>query len=160
MSVSRPALGLSSLTCFLVFAVCLFFFLTACGRGKEVELPAPSSSITKAEALRLADAWLAGDPFNRGRSLVAPTGSMLPVLASNHVLLLERATGHDLQIGDIAIIEREPGKTFVHRVTDKGESSGGVFTRGDNNKAPDGWFFSNRVRWRVAGVIYFRKNAN
>lgn len=160
MPLTRANLGRSSLACFLAFAACLFLFLTACGRGKEVEKPAPSSSITKAEALRLADAWLAGDPFKRGRSLVAPTGSMLPTLASNHVLLLERATGHDLAIGDIAIIERENGKTFVHTVTDKNESSGGVFMHGDNTERPDGWFFSSRVRWRVAGVIYFRKNAN
>lgn len=160
MPLRRSTLGLSSFAAFAVFVVCLCLFLTACGRGKEVENPAPSSSLTKDEALNLARFFVLGDPTRRSISLVSPTGSMLPVLASNHVMLLERATGHELAIGDIAIIERETGKTFVHRVTDKGESSGGVFMAGDNSKTPDGWFFSSRVRWRVVGVIYFQKNAN
>jgi len=153
----RKSLCISSFTGFLVFLACLFLLLTACGRGKEVEKPAPASSMTKAQAVKFAVTWKEIDPDRHDWSFVSATGSMLPVIASNHILLLEKSDGKDLGRGDVALYEkRDKSGTICHRLTDIGPT-GGLFFEGDNNSEPDGWVFPSRVRWRVAGQLFFAK---
>lgn len=121
------------------------------GEGREESNPAPTSSMTKAEAVQLANLWVLTDRENRSCSLVAPTGSMLPFLDSHSVLLLEKVKPQDLRENNIAIYQ---GKTsqVVHRV--KEITPDGIWFEGDNNHYSDGWIKPEQIRWRIAGILY------
>jgi hypothetical protein len=103
------------------------------------------------EARNLAILWCAGDR-NRAYGLVAPTGSMLPLLASNCVLLLERAGIRDLAKNNIALYAADDGSLVCHFVTDIHADS--VYFDGCNNPRSDGWIAADRVRWRVVAIFY------
>ena len=113
----------------------------------------PTSHMSRSEAVNLAALWQLADTQHRSYSFVSATGSMLPVLGSNSVLLLESVTVADLKKNDIAIYENAAGNgTIVHRA--KAVSPDGVYFEGDNNTWPDGWIKPDRIRWRVAGILY------
>lgn len=139
---------------FVLAVACLavVFGWTGCAQKEEVQ-PAPSSSITIEKVTSDAYAWALRSPGNRSVSLVAATGSMLPYFGSNSVLLVEPATGFDLVEGDIAIYDH-----VVHRVRSVNERGAVLFT-GDNNAntSSDGWIAAERIRGRVAGILFARK---
>lgn len=123
------------------------------GMGREEKNPAPVSRMKKDEALMLAKLWAAGDPARRSFTTVASTGSMLPVLDSNSILLMERVTAGELRKNDIAIYESAKGDmSIVHRA--KEVLPDGVYFEGDNNHRSDGWIKPDKVRWRIAGILY------
>jgi len=123
------------------------------GMGREKNNPAPISRMGKKEAVMIARLWAAGDLGNRSFMTVAPTGSMLPVLDSNSILLIEKVTGAELRKNDIAVYEITPGgMNIVHRA--KEVSPDGVYFEGDNNGRSDGWIKAEKVHWRIAGILY------
>jgi hypothetical protein len=144
--------ALSSL-CLVAVVLCL-----ASCQPRESASPAPSSHFTM-DAIR-ADAiqWVSAAPSIRGYTAVKPTGSMLPTFGSNALLLIERITGRDLAVGDIAIYEDGNGGHICHRVRAVNERGAAIFA-GDNNAGTDsdGWIAADRIRWRVAGVLYASK---
>lgn len=146
------------------FLIAVLSFLAAlvsgCGGSADVpredRTPAPSSSLTKQDAIASAQLWAMFDTSRRGFCEVAPTGSMAPVIDSRSVLLLERVRPGDLRPNDIAIFEREPGKPSVcHRVHEVRPD--GVLFSGDNNRGSDGWIRPERIQWRVAGILYTQR---
>jgi hypothetical protein len=119
--------------------------------------PAPSSSLSKSDALSLAMLWKQTNPLARDYCEVGPTGSMAPVLDSRSILLLERITAADLKKNDISIYVHSAESTTCHRVIDI--RPGSVLFEGDNNHEPDGWIPSDRVRWRVVAIIFTQRDA-
>jgi hypothetical protein len=152
----RPAFGLAT----------ALLFATGCataghpgaaaygpGTGREKTNPAPISRMKKDEAVVLAKLWVALDLAHRSYTTVAPTGSMLPVLDSNSILLIESITGAELRGNDIAIYESADRRiNIVHRA--KEVTPDGVYFEGDNNSFSDGWIKPDKIRWRIAGILY------
>ena len=137
-----------SLTITLLVIVML---LGGCAPRESVN-PPPSSARAPAEFNAVINAWLAVAPGNTW-SVVKPTGSMLPLFGSNAVLLLEASNGKDLTVGDIAVYA-SGGDLVVHRV--RLSSGTAIMFTGDNNDSlrPDGWITHDRIRYRVAGILY------
>ena len=142
----------------LVALIISAVLLSGCGRSEDLR-PAPSSSVAKDFAAIDAASWMLRDANNRSFTTVMPTGSMVPTLDSRSVLLLERVSGPELKVGDIAIYAgtgaRKP--MVVHRVTAIGASA--TLFAGDNNdpQKPDGWIAHDRIRWRVAGILFTKR---
>jgi len=132
-------------------------WLTRIFQPRELDNPAGSSGYTRLVVREEATRWAAAHP-NRSWSEVLPTGSMVPVLDSGSILLLEKVTGTDLRPGDIAIYARPGLPNACHRVREVSKSGAALFT-GDNNRGtqPDGWIASSRIQWRVAGILYTRR---
>ena len=127
-------------------------------RPRELDNPAGSSGYSRLEVRAEASTWAARSP-SRSWVEVAATGSMVPTIDSGSILLLEKVTGTDLRVGDIAIYQSADGKsTICHRVRDVSKSGAVLFT-GDNNRgtSPDGWIDSRRILWRVAGILYTKR---
>ncbi len=123
------------------------------GMGREAKNPAPISRMKKSEAMMIAKLWASSDLANRSFTTVLPTGSMLPVLDSNSILLMERVTAGELRKNDIAIYQSgKDGMRIVHRA--KEVTRDGVYFEGDANSRSDGWIASDQVRWRIAGILY------
>lgn len=141
----------SSLLCaaMLPFAACT---------KREDNNPPPSSHFPLAVVAGDAAAWAVRAPTIRSSIMVKPTGSMLPLFGSNAILLIERVTGRDLRVGDIALYDDLNGGTICHRVRAVNERGAAIFT-GDNNDgtASDGWIAPDRIRWRVAGILYAQR---
>lgn len=129
--------------------------LTACGpssaQPREDANPAPSASSTIHEAQGNAAVWSALKP-GRTYMRTASSGSMVPYLDSRSVLLLEPATAADLRPGDVGLYDDLRGGLTVHRVKEVRPDA--VYFSGDNNRESDGWISAERVRWRVAGILY------
>lgn len=123
---------------------------------REDARPAPSSSLSKADALALASLWKQTSPQTRDYCEVGATGSMAPVLDSRSILLLERITASDLRKNDISIYVHSAELTTCHRVLDVRPE--GVLFSGDNNSENDGWIQPDRVRWRVVGILFTRRD--
>ena len=143
-----------------LFSICLAgaaLLLAAC-QPRESATPAPSSHFPVEAITADAARWAAAAPSIRSYVRVAPTGSMLPVFGSNAVLLIERVQGRQLAPGDIAIYDDLNGGTICHRVRLVNERGSVIFT-GDNNAntASDGWIAAERIKWRVAGILYASK---
>lgn len=121
---------------------------------RESANPAGTSSYSRMQVSTEAAIWTARSP-ERSWAQVAPTGSMLPVLDSNSILLREKVTGLDLRPGDIASYDDLKGGTICHRVREVNNRGAVLFT-GDNNRntSPDGWIASDRIRFRIAGILY------
>jgi hypothetical protein len=117
--------------------------------------PAPSSSLTKPEALAFGAAWKQADPAKRDYCEVQATGSMTPIFDSRSVLLLERVEAGTLKKNDISIYLRSAGATTCHRVMEV--RSDGVLFEGDNNRYSDGWISPDRVQWRVVAIFFTRR---
>ena len=128
------------------------------GLVAEQKRPAPNSSLTKSEALQIGARWKLINPAQRSYCEVNPTGSMVPILDSRCVLLLERVSADQLRKNDISIYMRGDDVTICHRVMDV--RNGAVLFEGDNNPRSDGWVTSERVLWRVTAIIFTRATAS
>jgi hypothetical protein len=89
--------------------------------------------------------------------VIAPSGSMLPLLYQD-TIVLEKAPPDtaDIFLGDIIIFEAE-GNRIIHRVIKIGWDDQGWFavTRGDNNPKDDPYRVRfEQVRGVVVGIIY------
>lgn len=141
----------------LVLISVLVLALAGCSK-REDHKPTPTSSMTHAEALDAARSWAFRKIERRSYSAVAPTGSMLPVLGSNCILLLERVEPYELRVGDIALYTNNEGNgTICHRIRQLSPTA--ALFLGDNNDPtkPDGWIVYERIEWRVAGVLYGKR---
>lgn len=136
--------------------VLLALLPTGCGKREDLR-PAPTSSFTKDQATIDARGWVARSPTERSFCNVKGSGSMVPLFDSRSVLLLETVRGLSLVPGDIALYDDLKGGLVVHRVRQVGSTA--VLFTGDNNDPlqPDGWIASERIRWRVAGILYSRR---
>ncbi len=89
--------------------------------------------------------------------LIAPTGSMEPLLTQDTVVLeVQPRRVSDILPGDIIIYERE-GVRIIHRVIETGWDADGWYavTQGDNNPRPDpGVVRFRQVKGLVVGIIY------
>ena len=115
--------------------------------------PAPSSSLSKAEAEGIARLWALTAP-GRAYCEVAPTSSMVPVIDSKSILLLETVQAGDLHRNDIASYESAIYGSITHRVV-KVEAHSIIF-EGDNCVCADGPISAKKIRYRVAGILYTR----
>ena len=94
---------------------------------------------------------------NVSAGIVAPTGSMLPLL-TNNTLVLEKTPlkPRDIAPGDIIIYESESTR-IIHRVIAVGMDDAGWFAvaKGDSNDEPDPYRVRfPQVRGVVVGIIY------
>ena len=117
--------------------------------------PAPSSPLTRQDALAIGALWKQSNPEKRDYCAVAPTGSMAPILDSRSVLLIERASADDLRKNDLSIYLASAVQSICHRVIEVRPYA--VLFDGDNNRRSDGWIPAGRVRWRVAAIIFTRR---
>lgn len=140
-----------------LFSLCLAgaaLLLAACGpadREAKSLTKAPASSLSMTVATADATAWKLRDPQNRTFKPVTPTGSMLPLVASNSIVLLERVEGR-VAVGEV-IVRRD---RVMHTVTAVNER-GAFIMSGINNDRPDGWFPPEAAEWRLAGVLYAQR---
>jgi hypothetical protein len=139
-----------------VIAAWLAFFGAGLAAATREDMnPAPSSSLTMAEARGFGEVWRQSDPQHRSWSTVKPTGSMVPTLDSRCLLLLEKVAASDLLKNDIALYSVEDGGSTCHRVLEV--RADGVFFSGDSNHRSDGWIAPHRILWRVASIIFTRR---
>jgi hypothetical protein len=155
MDHDRQRLGQFAVVCLAVALAALWCMVQAGCVRAEAANPPPSSSRAPGDFNAIVIAWLAVAPGNSW-SAVKPTGSMLPLFGSNSVLLLERSNGADLAVGDIALYARGDA-LIAHRVRATSQTAA-LFT-GDNNDPlrPDGWIAHERIRYRVAGILYAQR---
>lgn len=147
----RPATKGFVVSLALVGACALAFCLWGCGPAdRETKSPtkAPASSLSMTVVTADATAWKLRDPQNRTFRPVSATGSMLPLVASNSLVLLERVDGR-VAVGDVIV--RRDG--VMHTVTAVNER-GAFIMSGINNDRPDGWFPPGAAEWRLAGTLY------
>lgn len=132
----------------LVLTLVFAHLIAGCSPREAGGPPAPSAGITKDLALVFARD-IAGQ-IQGQVSTFTPTGSMLPVIDSRSVAVLEKIDPADrLAVGDIVTFPRG-GTVFCHRVTAVG-ADGYVITSGDNNQQSDGW---QRPTHRVVAIFY------
>lgn len=140
------------------FSLLLLPFLTlSCGQrqAREDANPAPSSYSTRIDALFAAGNWADLDRANRNVCEVRPTGSMAPAFDSRSILLRERVRASDLRAGDWASYLTTDGTDVTHKVVEV--RPGGILFDGINNNQSDGWIPPDRVRWRVAGILFTQR---
>lgn len=141
--------ALSSL-CILAALSCL----AACSsvdRETNSRLKTPASSLTKEQAIEEAKAFVARDPASRHYVTVAPTGSMLPIVGSNCIVMLERVRGR-VAVGEVVV----RADAVMHTVTAVNER-GAFIMSGANGQVPDGWNPPEAAHWRMVGVFYARR---
>jgi hypothetical protein len=130
------------------FTLGLALLVAGCAPRETAGPAAPSSGISYELALVCARdmARLIGGEV----ATFTPTGSMLPVLDSRTVAVIERIAVNDrFAVGDIVTFP-SPDGPVCHRVTAVG-GDGYVITSGDNNQHGDGW---QRPTHRVVAIFY------
>ena len=125
-------------------------FASTASASREDHKHAGSSSISRENNIAMAKFWAALAP-GRSWANITPTGSMLPTADSHSIFLLETVTAAQLKVGDIALYARGD-VLMAHRVVEV--RSDGIYFDGDNNQWPDGWIAPDRIRFRVAGILY------
>lgn len=66
------------------------------------------------------------------------SGSMEPLMyRDDAVIVSNRVSYTDLQVGDIIVYDRPDGLCVIHRIIDKTDN--GLILKGDANNGPDGW---------------------
>lgn len=141
-----------------LFSLCLAgaaLLLASCGpadRETKSLTKAPASSLSMTVVTADATAWKLRDPQNRTFKPVTPTGSMLPLVASNSLVLLERVTTR-VTVGEVIVLRGG----MMHTVTAVNER-GAFIMSGINNDGPDGWFPPEAAEWRLAGTLYASRN--
>jgi hypothetical protein len=141
----------------VILAVGIYVCLPGCSKPSlEASKPAASSSLTLAQARAgIGAAWIAEDPINHAVEGDEPTGSMLPVIGSNCLLLLERFNGQVPNQDDMLSYWHDASLPSVtHRCTAVDLANKAWVPAGDNNSGSDGWQPIANIRWRVAGIIY------
>ena len=152
---NKPAERIAIVVAIICFAIAIL--LGGCaGVPKRLEdvRPAPSSSMTKAQATDFAKTWAEGDRFNRSFSTVSTTGSMTPLIDSRTVLLIEKVKMTDIQFRDLPIYW-DGARWVVHVAMAKRQNS--VLITGANNMRSDGWIAESKIKWRVAGVLFTQR---
>ncbi len=134
--------------------VLLALLLAGCGPsrvGDEKSNPAPSAPVTKPIARSDAMYWATRYP-DRMWGPVSATGSMVPMLDSNSIVLLVRYTGQPLRKGMVARFDRGDLPNVLHRIEDVNTTH--VFISGLNVSRADGWIPKTEVSAILAGLFY------
>ena len=85
------------------------------------------------------------------RPIAVVTGSMEPAINRGDLVILERASVDEVEVGDV-VAYRIDGTVVVHRVIEKGE--GYLVTKGDANDSPDPYRITHEnLLGRVAVVV-------
>lgn len=74
------------------------------------------------------------------RPFIVPTGSMVPVIPVNSLVLGKSEPATDVKAGQIVAVEAASGETVMHRVvsvTGKGNGQVSIIVKGDANKSDD-----------------------
>jgi hypothetical protein len=117
---------------------------------------APTSQLTREQAMTLASALARMNGRDIIIGVVAPSGSMRPYFDENALLLLEAVPFEDLRLGDVVTFAHPQLQIDVaHRLVEK---RGDVFwTKGDHNSAMDNIYVTRQnFHRRLVGVIYIK----
>ncbi|HVU33912.1 MAG TPA: signal peptidase I [Opitutaceae bacterium] len=120
---------------------------------------APTSVLSREEAIRLAAAIQQVERRDIVVSLVAPTGSMRPYFNENALLLLESVPFESLKPGDVVTYyDSRIGGLVAHRLIEK---RGNVFwSKGDHNRVMDSIYVTpENFRRLLVGIVYLRGDA-
>ena len=117
---------------------------------------APSSQLTRDQALSVASAMSKVNGKDIVVGTVAPTGSMRPYFDENALLLLEAAPFGELRLGDVVTFYHPRLHVeVVHRLLEKRGDA--FWSKGDhNNWMDDVLVTSENYHRRLVGVIYFQ----
>jgi len=146
----------------LILSLSLSLLFLGCGpnsesggkKDPEAYRPAPSSSLTYNEAFLYAMFLTNFSPSKElGLGVIAPTGSMLPILDSSSVVVTEKVGAETvLRKNDLVIFNRGDEPRVLHRIIDVRKDS--YFISGDNNSGSDGWFPKSAIQSRVVAIIF------
>lgn len=115
--------------------------------------PAPSSSMSREDAIYFSEGWFQSDKLNRRYIDLSNTGSMVPMYDSRTVLWIERLKGKPSR-GDV-VISYQGGELVCHPALEvRGEHA---YISGINNHYSDGWIPLSSVQWRVVAAIYTKR---
>jgi signal peptidase I len=99
---------------------------------------------------------------NQNLSLFETSGySMWPFLKQGARLVIKKAAGKDLKIGDM-VLYKKAGQTICHRLVKKAENKEGVifYIRGDNSTSKPEIVLENMLVGKVVGIIKNNKTIN
>jgi hypothetical protein len=120
------------------------------------ESVAPTSELTREQAMVLAQIYSALNGKDIVVCDVAATGSMRPYFDENALLLMEAVPFSELRLGDVVTF-RHPrlGTDVVHRLVEKRGNA--FWTKGDHNDSMDDIYVTAaNFHRRLVGVIYFQ----
>lgn len=125
--------------------------LTGCSSTTDLVVSAPRSTVTRENALRLAQQF--ATTINGRVYAIAPSGSMRPVLDECSIVTVERVPIDRLKKGDIVVYRNRAGIEVIHRLY---ECHDGLwFVLGDNNPSIDRETVSGRnLLGRVCAIFY------
>jgi signal peptidase I len=117
---------------------------------------APSSQLTREQALALASALAKVSGRDIIVAAVGPTGSMRPYFDENALLLLEAAPFGELRLGDVVtFFHPRLHVEVVHRLLEKRGDA--FWSKGDHNNWMDDVLVTpENYHRRLVGVIYFQ----
>jgi len=117
---------------------------------------APSSQLTREQALSVASALSSVNGKDIVVGTVAPTGSMRPYFDENALLLLEAAPFGELRLGDVVtFFHPRLHVEVVHRLLEKRGDA--FWSKGDHNNWMDDILVTpENYHRRLVGVIYFQ----
>lgn len=107
------------------------------------------------------DTW-----FSSKKPSIVISESMTPTIAVNGLLMIENKSFEDLQIGDIIMFQTKEYGLVTHRIVhevrlvnnkeikEKGLSTTGFRTKGDNNKLEDSWIVTSEMYKGTVTEIY------
>jgi hypothetical protein len=126
--------------------------------GNEKYNPAPSSHVAMERVTADAAFWaLLASERDRTYGSITPTSSMTPLLDSRSIALLEAYRPDDpIFVGDVICFNRGDAPNVQHRV--EGVTKTHVYVSGWNNPRADGWFPKTTIKYKLAGVLYSRRN--
>lgn len=136
---------------FVLLVVSWVLFVTGCAKDPATFIPTPRGTSDGVSVSADAIAWVQR-ASGRGWAIVAPTGSMEPVINQNSVLLWVTYSGQPLRNGAVVVFDRSDAPNCVHVVCDQTPTH--VYMSGYANRRSDGWFPKTTIKGIVVGQLY------